>query len=165
VIFDCALQEMGRLTRSALLEGNGAEGVPTTTLIVAPNAYPDDFEAFNEFVLSAEDYMHRSSLDDDFQLVAFHPKFCFAGEVEDDASNFANRSPYPTLHVLRQADVTAAVDEQPQLAGSVPRTNKLLLRRLGVAKLSELVHGTRDDGDAIGGGESDVAANHGPRGE
>lgn len=66
---------------------------------------------------------------DDFQVVGFHPRHCFSGEPQDDPSNFSNRSPYPMIHILRQASVTLAADRGHDV-GKVPRSNELLLRTL-----------------------------------
>ncbi len=37
-----------------------------------------------------------------FQIATFHPEYCFADAEYDDAGNFTNRSPYPTLHLIRE---------------------------------------------------------------
>ena len=113
-------------------------------MLVAPQYSPDDFLAFNEFVQDAEAYLRRAELDDTFQLVAFHPQFCFAGENPDDASNYVNRAPHPAIHLLLQDDVTAAVDSHPNSL-EVPQINKKELRKLGVAQMRRLVSDARRD--------------------
>lgn len=110
-----------------------------TTIVVAPNAFVHDFVAFNDFLSSAEGYLQDEELHEDFQLVGFHPHFRFAGESPDDASNFVNRSPHPSIHVLRQADVTNAIEAQPKLAESVPTTNAERLRVLGSQRMRQLI--------------------------
>ena len=115
-----------------------------SSILVAPGAFPDDFLAFNDFVQDVEEYFRQERLDEDFQVVSFHPHFCFAGEDTDDAGNFVNRSPHPAIHLLRQADVTEAIDSHKDSL-EVPQSNQRLLRRLGAAKLRELLSGARRD--------------------
>ena len=81
----------------------------STTIIVAPDASPDDFRVFLDACGEVESALAEAGLDAAFQAVAFHPLFCFAGEPADDPGNFVNRSPHPMLHLLRQDDVTAAL--------------------------------------------------------
>ena len=123
-------------------------GRPTeTTIMVAPHAFPDDFLSFNDFMGDAEALLQQEELDEDFQLVAFHPHFRFAGEDPDDASNYVNRSPHPAVHILTQDSVTAAVEKQPSLAGQTPLNNQRLCRELGVRKLSGMLESVRAGDD------------------
>ena len=129
-LFNIVLKEMDALVASDDFE---------TTIVVAPNAFTNDFISFNDFIGSAEGYLQDEELDEDFQLVGFHPHFRFASEEPADASNFVNRSPHPSIHILRQADVTAAIDAQPKLAETVPGTNQRLLRQLGSQRMRQLI--------------------------
>ena len=135
-LFESVLHEMDAL--------QSTERSHDSTVLVAPQYSPDDFLAFNEFVQDAEAYLRRADLDDTFQLVAFHPQFCFAGENPDDASNYVNRAPHPAIHLLLQDDVTAAVDSHPNSL-EVPQINKKELRKLGVAQMRRLVSDARRD--------------------
>jgi hypothetical protein len=81
-----------------------------------------------------------------FQLVAFHPHFVFGGEDESDAGNFVNRSPFPALHLLRQADVTAALDAHPN-GLEVPEANHRRLLEVGTPTLRQLVGAAIRDGE------------------
>jgi hypothetical protein len=55
------------------------------------------------------------------QVAPFHPQFVFEGsdddedenELEQHPDNYTNRSPYPMIHILREADVTSAVETLP----------------------------------------------------
>ncbi len=53
-----------------------------------------------------------------------------AGTEPDDISNYTNRSPYPTLHLLREASIERAVAVFPD-AARIFRKNIETLRRLG----------------------------------
>lgn len=79
-----------------------------TTLVVTPYcADLEDFDAMMDVMHVLEDAYDDAGLTGEVQVVAFHPKFQFAGE-EASAQNFANRSPFPMFHLLRECDVEAA---------------------------------------------------------
>ena len=44
------------------------------------------------------------------QIASFHPDYQFAGSTPDDIENYTNRSPYPTLHLIREESIDRAVD-------------------------------------------------------
>jgi hypothetical protein len=44
------------------------------------------------------------------QIAPFHPGFVFEGEDESDMSHFTNRSPYPTLHLIREESLEKAIE-------------------------------------------------------
>jgi hypothetical protein len=64
------------------------------------------------------------------QLASFHPLYQFAGTEADDVTNFTNRSPYPTLHLLREESIDRAVQAiaQPE---DIFEANMKTLRNLG----------------------------------
>jgi hypothetical protein len=64
------------------------------------------------------------------QIASFHPAYEFAGSAPDDVANCTNRSPYPTLHLLREASIDRAVAAFPEAAAIYER-NIETLRRLG----------------------------------
>lgn len=107
-----------------------------TTLIVIPQLFAD-FEDFNDFLGEAEDELWVQGYEGVFQLASFHPQYQFAGTQPDDAENNTNRSPYPTLHILREASVdvaVAAMDTQ-----SIYETNIATMQRLGHAGYTGLL--------------------------
>lgn len=79
-----------------------------TTLIICPNAF-DDFDAFWHLIADCEALVEQAGLEGTFQLASFHPRYRFEDTKTGDLGNATNQSPYPTLHILREADVTAAV--------------------------------------------------------
>ena len=103
--------------------------VRDTSLLIAPQALPDFFE-FNGFIGEAERLLARRELDGVLQLAYFHPQFEFAGADPDDIAHFTNRSPYPTLHLLRADSITRAVQAFPD-ASAIYEANIATLRRLG----------------------------------
>jgi len=84
-----------------------------TTLLVFPNQlnFKDSFEDFLDFVALLEVYLEQNELDSEFQLVAFHPNFIFEVEDINSKSHYTNRSPYPTLHILREQSVQKAIED------------------------------------------------------
>jgi len=100
-----------------------------TTLLIAPQAMPDFFE-FNGFMGEAERLLDRRGLDSVLQLAHFHPQFEFAGADANDIAHFTNRTPYPTLHLLRADSIARAVQAFPD-ASAIYDTNIATLRRMG----------------------------------
>jgi len=71
--------------------------------------------------------MEDLSLNEEFQLVVFHPNFLFADGSKDDPANFTNRSPYPMIHILRSDSVSKAIDHHPNVE-NIPLENMEKLR-------------------------------------
>ena len=101
-----------------------------TTLLVVPRCL-DLFLDFNDAVARAERMIRKKGLEGVVQLASFHPRYCFADANEDDVTNFSNRSPYPTLHLLREASIDKAVRAFPN-AEAIFGANFETLRKLGV---------------------------------
>ena len=64
-------------------------------------------------------------------MASFHPQFQFADTEPDDIGNFTNRSPYPTLHLLREESIDRAVAAFPE-AEAIFEVNMLTLEKLGL---------------------------------
>ena len=79
-----------------------------TTLIVHPDVLTD-FLDYNDFLDNADAAVEALDLQGVIQVASFHPDYQFAGTMPDDISNYTNRSPYPTLHLLREASIDRAV--------------------------------------------------------
>jgi hypothetical protein len=103
--------------------------VRDTTLLIAPDAFPD-FLDFNDFLAQADDALAELDLEGTIQIAPFHPRFQFAGTAEDDITNATNRSPYPTLHLIREASIDRAVQAFPE-AEAIFEVNMATLERLG----------------------------------
>lgn len=100
-----------------------------TTLLIHPQLL-NDFLDFNDFLGAADDALERLGLEGVLQVASFHPQFQFAGTEADDVSNATNRSPYPTLHLLREASVDRAVAAFPE-AEAIYENNMRTLDALG----------------------------------
>ena len=101
-----------------------------TTLIVHPHVL-GDFLDYNDFLDLADALVAELGLEGEIQVASFHPDYLFAGTAPDDVSNFTNRAPYPTLHLLREASVERAVAAFPDPDAIVER-NIATLDALGV---------------------------------
>jgi hypothetical protein len=100
-----------------------------TTLLIAPHALPD-FLDFNDFLADCDEVLMDLELDGVLQVADFHPRYQFGGTAEDDIENFTNRTPYPTLHLLREASIDKAVEAYPD-ASLIFERNIAVLTKLG----------------------------------
>jgi uncharacterized protein len=91
-----------------------------------------DFVEFNNFLAVCERLIVDLGLEGELQIASFHPQYRFAGTQPEDIENCTNRSPYPTLHVLREASIERALASAPD-PDEIYRRNILTLRRLGHA--------------------------------
>ena len=107
-----------------------------TTLIIHPDVLTD-FLDYNDFLDNADAAIEALDLQGVIQVASFHPDYQFAGTAPDDISNYTNRSPYPTLHLLREASIDRAVEAFPDADVIVERNVKTLdsLGHAGWAKL------------------------------
>ena len=100
-----------------------------TTLLVHPRVL-GDFLDYNDFLELAEAAVAGEGLEGEIQIASFHPQYQFAGTRQQDIENCSNRSPYPTLHLLREASIERAVAVFPD-ASQIFERNIEILRRLG----------------------------------
>lgn len=123
-----------------------AQADPTTletTLLIHPNVLLG-FDEFNDFLDAAEAAVERLGYEGVLQVASFHPAYRFAGTEEDDLSNATNRSPYPTLHLLREASIERAVAAFPE-AETIFEANIATLEALGSEGWAELQAECRRD--------------------
>ncbi|MFZ2235355.1 MAG: DUF1415 domain-containing protein [Dokdonella sp.] len=100
-----------------------------TSLLIHPHVL-GDFLQYNDFLGDAEATLVELELDDIIQIASFHPHYQFAGTPEDAPENNSNRSPFPTLHLLRESSVERAVDSGIDV-DAIPENNIERLRQLG----------------------------------
>jgi len=80
-----------------------------TSLLVHPFVL-DAFADYNDFLDVADALLEDMELDGEIQVASFHPDYEFADAPPDAIGNATNRSPYPTLHLLRESSIDRAVD-------------------------------------------------------
>ncbi|WP_353085693.1 DUF1415 domain-containing protein [Stenotrophomonas sp.] len=119
-----------------LLRDTPAEQIDTT-LIVHPEVLTD-FLDYNDFLDNADAAIEALDLQGILQVASFHPQYQFAGAAPDDVSNYTNRAPYPTLHLLREDSVERAVAAFPDPDVIVER-NIETLDKLGIEGWTRLL--------------------------
>ena len=102
-----------------------------TTLLVHPWVLTDFIE-YNDFLDACEASIVDLGLEGEVQVASFHPRYQFAGTQPEDIENYTNRSPYPMLHLLREASIDRAVAAVPD-TDEIYRRNIRTLRELGDA--------------------------------
>jgi uncharacterized protein len=101
-----------------------------TTLIIHPQVL-NDFLDFNDFLEEADELLERLGLEGTLQVASFHPSYQFAGTDPQDITNYTNRAPYPTLHLLREQSIDRAVEAFPD-AEEIYERNMQTLQQLGL---------------------------------
>ena len=107
-----------------------------TTLLIVPHMLRD-FLDFNDFLDEADGVLQELDLEGEFQVASFHPDFQFAGTEPQDITNFTNRSPYPTLHLIREASIDRAVEAFPE-AEMIYEANMATMEKLGLEGWKQL---------------------------
>jgi hypothetical protein len=116
------------VTELQRLNSASAEDIETT-LLVHPEALLD-FDEYNDFLDVADAALQALGLEGVLQIASFHPHYRFAGTAHDDLGNATNRSPFPTLHLLREDSIDRAVDAFPQ-ADTIFEQNIATMAALG----------------------------------
>ena len=124
---DALVEELARELR--LLADADPDQV-ATTLLIHPWVL-NNFLDYNDFLELADATVEALELEGVLQVASFHPQYQFADSEPEDISNFSNRSPFPTLHLLREDDVERAVEALPDSV-RLYETNIETLRRLGL---------------------------------
>ena len=104
-------------------------GTLASTLIIVPHMLID-FDVYNQFLNVCDERLESLGLVGDIQIASFHPRYRFAETTNDAAENYTNRSPFPLLHLLREADVTHAIASHPDTL-TIPDRNMALMQEMG----------------------------------
>ena len=99
-----------RLSMQQLISASPAN--MDTCLLIHPWVLSDFFD-YNNFLDIADEILDELDLIGVLQIASFHPNYQFAGTSEDDVTNCTNRSPFPMLHLLREASLDIATDALP----------------------------------------------------
>jgi uncharacterized protein len=102
-----------------------------TTLLIHPWVLADFIE-YNDFLDVCEATIAELGLEGELQVASFHPQYQFAGTKSEDIENYTNRSPYPMLHLLREASIERAIATVPD-PSEIYRRNIRTLNDLGHA--------------------------------
>lgn len=107
-----------------------------TTMIIFPDAFPVFLDYLN-LVDAVEKMLRQKGYEGIYQVASFHPLYQFAGTALEDAANYTNRSVYPMLHILREAQIEKALANFPD-PQSIPERNMNFAREKGVAYMKML---------------------------
>ncbi|RUO22565.1 DUF1415 domain-containing protein [Aliidiomarina iranensis] len=110
-----------------------------TTLIMLPAGF-EGFYAYLDLLDTANELLAIQGYEGIYQLASFHPDYCFEGEKQDAASNYTNRAPYPTLHLLREASLEQALSryDDPE---SIPDRNIAFAEKKGAEFFEKILAG------------------------
>jgi hypothetical protein len=108
-----------------------------TTLLIFKDGFTD-FADFLDLVDLANAMLAVQGYEGRYQIANFHPDYVFADSEEDDAANYTNRAPFPTLHLIRELSMAEALEnyDDPE---SIPENNIRLARRKGEAFWQQLL--------------------------
>jgi uncharacterized protein len=107
-----------------------------TTLLIIPYALHDFFD-YTQFLNWAQAQLKRQGWLGIYQLASFHPNYCFAGSNPEDDENLTNRSPYPIIHIIREASLAKALDYFEGVE-EIPARNKACVEALSVEQKQTL---------------------------
>ena len=100
-----------------------------TTLLIHPFVLTD-FSEYNLYLDTADDVLDQLELTGEIQIASFHPQYQFAGTEATSPENNTNRSPYPLLHLLREASIEKAT-QSGQEADAIVERNIKTMNELG----------------------------------
>lgn len=108
-----------------------------TSLVIFDEGFKS-FEQYLELVDYANNLVIDSGFEGVFQLATFHPDYYFDGANFDDAENYTNRAPYPTIHILREESLTRVLStyKNPE---SIPENNINLAKAKGSTYFEQML--------------------------
>ncbi len=139
----CETEEWDLQRRFFLEELSLLAEVEPTTISTSLLLFPKGLELFPvylDFLGMAELLLEQAGLSGVFQVASFHPEYLFGGVEPSDRSHFTNRSPFPTLHLIREDDISRAVDGPIDTEG-IPDRNIERLQRLSAEEWLALFGG------------------------
>jgi len=104
-----------------LIKKLGREEI-SNSLIIFPNSL-QDFDEYLGFLDLANDLLEKQNKNHIFQLASFHPDYLFGDSTPTDVKHHTNRSPFPTIHILRVDEVEEAIEMHPD-TDKIPDTNR-----------------------------------------
>ena len=110
--------------------------IETTLFILAKVG--QDFNDYLDFLDIANQLLIEQGCEGVYQLASFHPDYCFADSNEDDPANYTNRSPYPTLHIIREKSLEKVLQSYPE-PELIPERNIDYCQNLGLKKMQQML--------------------------
>lgn len=100
-----------------------------TSLLIFEQGFAK-FDDYLDLLDLANQLLEREGYEGIYQIASFHPNYIFDGADEDDASNYTNRSPYPILHILREASLEKVL-QMVDYPDAIPERNILFAQEKG----------------------------------
>ncbi len=128
---DAELQQFYVTELQRLLGANEHE-IATSLLMFTQGL--EEFDDYLALLDWFQQILENAELTEHVQLASFHPQYQFDGVAADDLSHFTNRSPYPTIHLLRQDQMTKVLahvlDPEKIYLDNIETLNKLGRRQV-----------------------------------
>jgi len=115
-----------------------------TTVLIHPHVL-EDFLDYNDYLDVVDELLEQGGYADEFQVASLHPGYQFADTGIEDAENYTNRSPYPILHLLREASVSRVLESYPD-PDAIPARNIVTMNQLGVEAIRRILQGCQGAG-------------------
>ncbi|WP_298444907.1 DUF1415 domain-containing protein [uncultured Ferrimonas sp.] len=112
-----------------------------TTLLIFTHGFAQ-FERFLELVDYANELLLDIGYDGTFQLANFHPDYFFEDEPMDSPGHYTNRSPYPTLHLIREQSMEKVLRVYPN-PEQIPENNIRVTEQKGVDYFEQVLRRIR----------------------
>ncbi|MCP3849443.1 MAG: DUF1415 domain-containing protein [Gammaproteobacteria bacterium] len=109
-----------------------------TTLFIVTKAV-QNFNDYLNFLDIANQLLIDRGYEGVYQLASFHPDYCFADTHEGDPANYTNRSPYPTLHLIREKSLEQALKNYPE-PELIPVRNIEYCQKLGEEEMKRMLN-------------------------
>jgi len=103
--------------------------IETSLFIVSKGL--ESFFDYLDFLQLATDLSLDLGYEGVYQLASVHPDYCFEDAKQTDAENYTNRSPYPMIHIIREASLERVLKHYPD-PENIPVRNVELARESGV---------------------------------
>ena len=110
-----------------------------TTLIVFTLGFRQ-FDKYLDLVDYCNDLIVELGFEGEIQLASFHPDYEFDGEPVNSPSHYTNRSPLPTLHLIREASMEKVLSLYPD-PESIPENNIALAEEKGAKYFKQFLAG------------------------
>ena len=127
-VLHCLVEECQRIDENPGIE---------TTLLILPEGF-QLFENYLDLLELANEVLVAQEYEGIYQLASFHPDYCFEGESDSDAANYTNRSPYPMLHLIKEASIEQSLETYPN-PESIPKRNIKVARDKSAEQMREML--------------------------
>lgn len=110
----------------------------TNGILYFPN-WELDFFNFLDFFASCEELIDDLEIEDQVQLVIFHPEFIFENTKFDERCNYVNRSPYPLIHLIKTEEMDRAIENE-KMGKDISFNNEKKLNELSEKEFKKIFH-------------------------